>query len=820
MRFGLILRLALLVVGIELAAFGALGWFYVEKFSSAANEELHTRISLVGQLIASEELAVSVVSRQSLMEDLLGAPYLRGLVVGGSGRVIVATRPADLGRPVADLAGIDPAWFSDTAAEEYFIEGPDTLTRVAHIHGGSGGSPLFSTAITVSTARLDALKGSIALWGFLGSLLFILLSSAAIVLVSQRLITRRVALSLAVLKKVENGALEARIPAGSRDELGLLQQGINSMTAKLGALLQEHRRNAADMKKQKELLGSVIEHAPVRVFWKDRECRYLGCNTLFAQDAGYADPAELVGLTDFDVSWRDQAEQYRADDRDVMASGLPKLEFEEPQTSAGGHSIWLQTSKVPLRDENDQVIGVLGIYSDITERKAADTQLEFLAHHDTLTGLQNRFSLQGRLDQALATVRRQQGGLAVIFMDLDRFKTINDTLGHGVGDELLLQVAARLKESVRDSDIVARQGGDEFVVVLTDVDGTATTVRVAEKILARLRQPYYIKGRELHSTPSIGIALYPADGEDAETLMKNADTAMYQAKAQGRNTIKFFAASQNRVALERMQLESDLHRALEQAQFELHYQPQVDSRGRFVRFEALLRWRHPRDGLVSPARFIPLAEESGLIRPIGEWVVAEACRQLRAWREGGLGRISVAVNVSAAQLRSPTLVDSVERALAEHGLSGGDLELEVTESVAMHDPEASIRQLVSLRDLGIRLAIDDFGTGYSSLSYLKRLPIDSLKLDQSFVRDIETDPNDVAICAATIALAHTLGLTVVAEGVETPAQRDFLITQRCDFLQGYLFSKPLPAGEAAAFVRQHQGKTRRRVRPVQAADGS
>ncbi|HZX29943.1 MAG TPA: EAL domain-containing protein [Rhodocyclaceae bacterium] len=802
MRFGLIFRIALLVVGIELIAFGASGWFYVNEFTTAATEELHTRLSLVGRMMATDELPVSVVSRQSLVGDLVGAPYLRGLVIGGSGRVIVATRPADLGQPLEGLPDIDPRWFAESAPDEQFVEGPETLTRIAHIHGNAGGAPLYQVMITVSTAKLQALRRSIAVTGLLGSALFILLSSAGIVLVSQRLITRRIAGSLKVLKEVENGALEKRIPVDSGDELGELQRGINSMTEKVGTLLQQHARNAADLKKQKKLLQSVIEHAPVRVFWKDRDCRYLGCNTLFARDAGLENPDDLIGKTDYEAAWKEQAELYRADDRTVMESGKPKLDYEEPQTTPGGHAIWLHTSKVPLRDENGAVMGVLGVYMDITERKATDVRLDYLAHHDTLTGLHNRLSLLQRLDQALTTVRREKRGLSVLFLDLDRFKTINDTLGHGVGDTLLTQVATRLRETVRESDIVARLGGDEFVVVLTDIEGTAGAVRVAEKILGQLRAPYYIDGRELHSTPSIGVAIYPTDGEDADTLMKNADTAMYQAKAQGRNSIKFFAASQNQVALERIQLESDLHQALEQGQFELHYQPKLDPYGLCVGFEALLRWRHPREGLVSPARFIPVAEDSGLIQPIGEWVIGEACRQLRAWRDEGLINIDVAVNLSAIQLRSSNLVETVERALKANGLSGHDLELEVTESVAMHDPEASIRQLAALRNRGVKLTIDDFGTGYSSLSYLKRLPIHCLKLDQSFVHDIETDPNDVAICAATIALAHTLGLTVVAEGVETAAQRDFLVMHRCDLLQGYLFSKPLPAKAAGEYAQQ------------------
>ncbi len=455
------------------------------------------------------------------------------------------------------------------------------------------------------------------------------------------------------------------------------------------------------------------------------------------------------------------------------------------------------------------IIGLFGIgwagrqgYLRACERLAAVEHIEYLAHHDSLTGLANRYSMESRLAQALATARRIEGQLAVMLIDMDRFKNINDTLGHHVGDKLLIEVARRLRAGVRESDIVARIGGDEFIVVLTGMEAAQDAMHVGAKILESLGQPYAIDGHLLHSTPSIGISVFPGDGGDVDTLLKHADTAMYHAKEHGRNNLRFFTADLTAAAAERMELERDLRAALAGDGLDLHFQPQVSATtGRIIGFEALARWRHPVRGWVPPALFIPIAEESGLIARLGAWVMARACRQLAAWRAAGVREIRVAVNLSAHQLRSPGLVDEVRNILQDHALNADDLEIEVTESAAMADPEQAIEQLRALRTLGVQIAIDDFGTGYSSLAYLKLLPIQVLKIDQAFVRDIETDPNDAAICAATIALAKSLGLCVIAEGVETAAQRDYLARLGCDCLQGYLFGKPMPPEDCLAVLK-------------------
>jgi diguanylate cyclase (GGDEF)-like protein len=434
--------------------------------------------------------------------------------------------------------------------------------------------------------------------------------------------------------------------------------------------------------------------------------------------------------------------------------------------------------------------------------EAATRQLRHLATHDSLTGLPNRALLDDRIAQAMTYANREQYSFAVMLCDLDRFKLVNDSLGHLAGDQLLQEVARRLAAAVRDVDTVARLGGDEFVVVLSPPTSRDDAAAVAQRVLDALHPAVAIADLTIHASPSIGIAFYPEDGATVEALIAHADAAMHAAKHRGRNSVQCYSAGMEAGTHNKVRLESELHTALALNQFELYYQPKVDTKsGRFHSAEALIRWHHPERGLVPPISFIPLAEECGLIGPIGEWVLREACRQGRAWQLAGLPLIRIAVNVSASQFRAGDLVATIGRALADAELNAGLLEVELTESAVMSDPEESIKTLEQLSEMGVLVSVDDFGTGYSSMSYLRRFPIDHLKIDRSFLSEITARSDDASIVGAIVSLAHNLRLKVVAEGVETVAQLDLLKTLGCDEYQGYQFSPPVPASEFEALMR-------------------
>ena len=457
---------------------------------------------------------------------------------------------------------------------------------------------------------------------------------------------------------------------------------------------------------------------------------------------------------------------------------------------------------------NERIIRaqVASLERDVSVRtqglEAATRQLRHLATHDALTGLPNRVLLDDRIAQALTHAHRERHSFAVMLCDLDRFKLINDSLGHHAGDHLLQEVARRLTNVVRDVDTVARLGADEFIIVLSPPTSRKDAEVVAQRVIEAMQPAVEIAGITIHASPSIGIAFYPDDGSSVETLIAHADAAMFAAKQRGRNSVQCYAAGMDAGTHDKVRLESDLHTALALRQFELYYQPKVDTMsGTFYSAEALIRWRHPERGLVSPAAFIPLAEECGLIGPIGEWVLREACRQGRAWQQAGLSPVRIAVNVAASQFRAGDLVETIHQALADAELEARFLEVELTESAVMSDPEESIKILEQLSEMGVLVSVDDFGTGYSSMSYLRRFPIDQLKIDRSFLSEITARSDDASIVGAIVSLAHNLRLKVVAEGVETVAQLDLLKTLGCDQYQGYQFSPPVPAAEFESLMR-------------------
>ena len=710
-----------------------------------------------------------------------------------------------------------------------------------------------------------------------------------------------------------------------------VQQLLKEMTMDISYALDSFEREQArkemedSLAEKNNLLSSIIDNSPVRIFWKDKDLNYLGCNLVFAKDAGEKDSSSVIGKNDFELCWKDQAELYRTDDRRVMESHNSKLFFEEPQTTVSGEVIWLSTSKTPLYNKQNEVIGIVGLYEeittrknaeialkesqeylksiiinepecvklvgpdgklidmnpaglamlevdtlqeaqnysltsfllpqwrapfigilrsvmqgenanlefeiqgargthrwletnavpmhdsegnitmllgitrDVTERKANEKRIDYLANFDSLTGLPNRMQLDIRIKDLLSLARRHKQEFAIMFLDLDHFKDINDTLGHTIGDKLLVNSSHRLKSILREEDTLARMGGDEFIILLPKIDMNGVS-QVAQKLLDTFKKPFDIDGNELSISVSIGIALYPNDGLDFDTLYKNADTAMYRAKKEGRNSFYFFTEEMQKNSIRHLELSNALRHALERNQFQLHYQPQFSTEKRtIIGAEALLRWHHPEFGNISPAEFIPMAEENGTILSIGEWVLRTAVKSAKQWMNEGMEPIIMAINLSAIQFRAHNLPDLVANILKETGLPPEYLELELTEGVAMQDPQRAISMMNEIHSKGVRMSIDDFGTGYSSLSYLKKFNIYKLKIDQSFIRDINVDPEDKAIVAAIISMAKSLGLQTIAEGVETIGQLDYLHEQGCDEIQGYYFSKPLSIEEFEAF---------------------
>ena len=550
----------------------------------------------------------------------------------------------------------------------------------------------------------------------------------------------------------------------------------------------ERQRNENALAESEARFRLLFEQNAAGVCRKDLSGRILESNETFARILGYSRD-ELLGMTDADLHVRPSE---AAELTEILGHAHTLQSIEIEMLRKDGESVWVLMNLVLVGEGRDATVHETAV--DINDRKRAEEQIEFHAYHDVLTGLPNRKLFTDRLNWALSRCRRSGHPLAVMFIDLDHFKTINDTLGHTAGDELLLEMARRLQACVREDDMVARLGGDEFTIVLSDLREAEDALAVAQKILASIEEPLAISGMAIYVTASIGIAVYPTDGTDPETLLKNADTALYRAKDAGRNTYQLCTDDMKERAVQRLLMERTLRRALNESELELYYQPVISlTSGHIIAVEALLRWNDPERGVVHPNAFVPFAEDSRLIMPIGHWVLRTACQQAQEWQSRGGAPLRVAVNLSARQFQHRDLVHNVAAALDETGLDPSLLELEITETTAMHNADISLSVLNELRRLGVAIAIDDFGTGYSSLNYLKRFPINAVKIDRAFVRELGTSEEDAAIVSAVIAIARSLHLRVIAEGVETHEQLSILRRKRCDEVQGFLFGPAVPA---------------------------
>jgi diguanylate cyclase (GGDEF)-like protein/PAS domain S-box-containing protein len=564
--------------------------------------------------------------------------------------------------------------------------------------------------------------------------------------------------------------------------------------------ISERKRSQHELEKREQRFRALVEKSWSGVALIDADLAFTYSGSSTDRLLGYAEKDLLTTSFLSYVHPRDR-QAARETFVDLTATANCETQTELRFLHKNGTWVWLEVFAQNLLHESSVGAIVLN-YRDITQRKATEKQLEYQAYYDALTGLPNRLLFRDRIINAIAQARRHRRGIAIMYLDLDHFKLVNDGLGHSVGDALLSEVAVRLQGSIRASDTISRLGGDEFTILLNDTNSSEAVFNIASKILASLSRPFRVSGHELFVSTSIGISLFPNDGDDAETLLKCADSAMYRAKELGRNQAQLFTASMNEKYVHRLALEQKLHRAVERNELDVYYQPIYDrSKRRVVALEALIRWNDPTRGLVEPAEFIDLAEETGLIVPMGEWVMRKAFGQLREWRAAGLSDLRITVNISAPQFQQANFVDLLMNHVRENDLPPEAVTLEITESVAVQNIDLTMQVLREIKRRGVKIAIDDFGTGHSSLVYLKRFPIDTIKIDQAFVRDVTTDDSAAAIVSYIINLAHTLRLNVVAEGVETEEQYSFLRLNSCDQLQGYLFSRALPATQACEYVR-------------------
>jgi diguanylate cyclase (GGDEF)-like protein/PAS domain S-box-containing protein len=594
------------------------------------------------------------------------------------------------------------------------------------------------------------------------------------------------------MARAERGEFKVRANISGPKDIVDMAAAFNSM---IGSLQERERA----LRESKENYRDVVNSVKEIIFQTNAAGQWTFLNSTWVEIAG-VEVQQAIGQSMADIFVEEDRPRALHAMDSLLRQEAEDCRFEVRYRRQDGSLGWFDVALRVRRDEAGEFAGTSGTIDDITEQKRAEERIQFLAYHDALTQLPNRMLAHDRFQHATAVADRSHARVALLFLDLDNFKTINDSLGHLTGDELLKEVGRRLTECVRETDTISRLGGDEFLVILSSLPDADAIAPVLVKLLARMVEVFEIDELELNTSASIGIALYPDDGADFQVLLQKADMAMYRAKDAGRNTYRFFDDQMNVEAVEHLRMRNGLRKALAREEFVLHYQPQIDiASGALIGAEALIRWNHPEMGMVPPGRFIPIAEDSGLIVPIGEWVLYEACRQAAAWGKAGVHGLMIAVNLSAVQFRRGEIEQSVIRALEGSGLDPALLELELTESILITDSENVLATVQRLKRLGVKLSIDDFGTGYSSLSYLKRFQVDKLKIDQSFVRDLVTDAEDAAIVRAIIQMAGSLGLTTIAEGVETNEILGLLSDFGCDEAQGYYFARPMPAEELLAF---------------------
>ena len=646
----------------------------------------------------------------------------------------------------------------------------------------------------------------------IGRLLGIVISLVAVILLSAGLwiswrISRELRIGILNLRKaairVTHGDLGHRVEVRSKDELGELAVVFNEMI--------EHRKGTEDaLRGATEFRDKIMQSVTNAIYVIDTTGRFVLVNRRTCIMTGYSE-TELVGMS-FDALFpEERLADIRKRFEDVIKTGVPIEHYETPLIRKNKEVIMISFSSAAFY-KDAAIMGVVGAAEDITARKIYEERLAQMANFDSLTGLPNRNLLIDRIAQALPRASRAGQTVALIFLDLDGFKFINDTYGHALGDELIKRVAQKLERSLRVDDTVARIGGDEFVIMLCDMQSVADVEQITSQMLDAFSVPFILEKHVLHVTASAGVSLYPKDGQNYETLLKYADIAMYSAKEAGRNCLRFFTAEMASHTERRVEVEAAMRAALAKDEFKLYYQPQIDLKtGEICSAEALMRWEHASLGVMSPVRFIPLAEETGLILPIGEWALRTACRELKVWHQRGHRNVSVAVNISPRQFQQQDIVKLVRKVLLETGVPPASLHLELTENVILQNSDAVIETLRELKSTGVILAMDDFGTGYSSLGYLKRFPIDIIKIDQSFILDMIANPDAASIIRAILAMAQSLNMKTVAEGVETREQMDFLIANGCDVIQGFYLSSALPAGEFRTLLAEGRQLMRRPV---------